>query len=94
MTKMKTIHVELGDSFKEDYVLLETKAPAAYDCGDAIEIRGGKYMRYVLVPQRACEWQLSRNASGLHQTTVIEDFSMLKVAADTLYRRMAGKTRI
>lgn len=94
---MQKLHIEIG-SFKEDYVLLETTAPASYDCGDAIVVReaGSNYdgERYVLVPVRALDWQLNRNASGLHQTTVIEDFSMLKVAADTLYRRMAGKTRI
>jgi len=69
MTKVK---VSIGPR-EQEFVLVETNAPQAYDHGAALELYDGtidgKIDRYVLIPAEALEWQRLRNMSGMHTLT-------------------------
>lgn len=79
-------------SRSETFVLIQTNAPKAYDCGGAIELYDGTHgtvvERYVLIPEDQLDWQRGRNGSGLH--SVVTDNLLLDETdiARTLWRRM------
>lgn len=96
---MTTINVKIGNR-EETFVLIQTNAPRAYDCGAAIELYDGTHQvdgrerieRYVLIPEKQLEWQRHRNGSGLH-TCNTEDVILLDEddLAQYLWKRLYGQ---
>lgn len=91
---MTTIKIEIG-SRREEFVLVETNAPRAYDHGAALEVydasHDGKTSRYLLLPAHDLAWQQGRNASGLH--TCVTDGLLLdeRDLSRFLWQRLYGE---
>lgn len=78
------------DLFGQQYTLVETNAPAAYDYS-AIPLVGGDVSngstRVILLPTDMLPSQLARYSSGLYQG-VVSDLYDRDTVVDTLYNRL------
>lgn len=83
------VKVMIG-KFEAEYVLYNTKAPAAYDGFGTISLDTHSGGRTVAIQVRNEEWQTMRYRSGLHQAEKLDDPGMDVWLADMLLNRMVN----
>lgn len=62
-----------GETFEQDYTIVETRAPKAYDYHGVIQLEASSEGRFVAIPQGDLAVQEARYASGLYGSRTVED---------------------
>lgn len=89
-TASKTFSINLG-LFSEEFVLVKTNCPKAYDYGYCIEVYGeDRDERFVLVPAGKVEYQLGRYCSGGFAKVEDPCNSVIEWITERLYARLRG----
>jgi len=87
-TTPKTFNIQIG-GFEEEFVLVKTNCPQAYDYGYCIAVYGGhRDERFVLVPSGRLDYQMGRYQSGGFAAIEEASESIKEWITERLYARI------
>ncbi len=85
------VKVNAAPMFEQSYIVVETRAPQAYDYHGVIQVEDGGSSRIVAIPEDDAPMQTARYQSGMYGASALEAGADEGVVTDLIVARLINR---